>query len=144
MVMEAYLRYHSSFVTSSSNFWHHPTWKRSFVAIIVNLMVHGYNFKKPKLFLACSDTTLTKIKSNDLTNELLQTPIATLHRLQGLIEFFMYLKQKTGRNIAILLEKSHLKAAIKPDFMGGHCVDNAGNALKSNEELRLSTLEARL
>ena len=143
MITEGYLRWHSSFVASSSDFWSHPTWRKSFAAVIANFMTKGYYFKQPNLFLACSDTTMAKIKNSNLTDNLLRSEKAILHRVQALIQFLMYLLKKTGQNIGIMVEDSHATVNIKADYMGGCTVDNASNATKSTEEIKISTADFR-
>ena len=57
--MELSLFLFSSFVVSSSDFWHHPIWKKSFGAAMANFIASGYKFKTGH-FLAISDATSKK------------------------------------------------------------------------------------
>ena len=106
-------------------------------------MGKGYFFKQPKLFLACSDTTMSKIKSNNQINDLLRSAKAVMHRVQAVIQFLMFLEKKTGQNIGDMVEAAHSSVAIKWDYMGGCNVDNASNATKSTEVVEISTSDGR-
>ena len=136
------MKYRCSFVAETSDFWSHPTWRKSFGAVIANLMGNGYYIRNPRLFLACLDTTMAKIKKSNLISILLRTDSPTLHRVQCLIEFFMMLEKKTGRNIGCMIVKANATVAIKADYMGACTVDNASNATKSTKEVKVLTEDA--
>ena len=70
--MELSLFLFNSFVASSSDFWHHPNWKKSFGAAMANFIASCYMFKSGQL-LAISDATLKKMKKSGDADELLMS-----------------------------------------------------------------------
>eukprot|EP00956_Cyclotella_meneghiniana_P032568 scaffold90139_cov76-Cyclotella_meneghiniana.AAC.1 len=69
--------------------------------------------------------------------------IPIILRLQMLLDFICFELQKTGYNIGMWLELCHNNTSIKPDYIGSHVVDGAGNAGASAATLELVTADER-
>ena len=137
-VTESFIQFGNSFVSSTSDFWHHPVWKTSFGASVSNFMANGYQFKNG-LFLAVPQTTLPSVISEDL----IRSEIGTLHRCQALLDFCMWTQPKTGELIGNWLEECHNAVGCKPSYIASHIVDGAANAAKSVKSLEWNTSQAR-
>lgn len=137
-MVEGFLAYHNSFVASTSDFWHHPVWKKAFVAVVANFMGNGYHFRKLG-FLAVSKTTMQRLQASGESKDLLGSTVPTLHRIQALLDFSYFDDVKTGENIGQHLEDVHDGVGCKPDYIGSHVVDGAGNAGKSVDCLQWQT-----
>ena len=60
-----------------------------------------------------------------------------------LLDFLCYTLKKTGHNIGVWLESCHRGIGCKPDCIGSHTVDGAGNARASVTFLELNTRDER-
>jgi len=138
IVIELSLILYNSFVASSSDFWDHPNWKKSFGAVMANFIANCYAFKNGQL-LAISDTTLKKMKKSGDANKLLMSTEPKEQRVQALLNFEHFDKPKTGENIGAWLEESHENVGCKAEYIGSHVVDGASNAGKSVEVLEWNT-----
>ena len=126
IVTEGFIKFRCSFIASTSDFWHDPQRKKSFGASIANMMTKHYEFHNG-LCLAVSDTTLGAMK-RDKCIHLIKVLVPIILRLQMLLDFLCYLLQKTGYNIGMWLDACHRSINAKPDYIGSHVVDGAGNA----------------
>jgi hypothetical protein len=59
------------------------------------------------------------------------------------LDFLCYTLNKTGHNIGVWLESCHRGIGCKPDYIGSHAVDGAGNAGASVMFLELNTSDER-
>jgi len=138
--------WHNSFVASTSDFWHHPVWKKSYGAVIANLMTKGYRFKNG-LFLAVSNTTIKKcFKRNNEVDEfadVVKSTVPNTHRCQALLNFEEFDKPKTGNNIGEWLVEAHDTVGCKPNYITSHTVDGAFNATASQHTLEWVTSDER-
>jgi len=141
IVTEGFIKFRSSFIASTSDFWHNPQRKKSFGASIANMMTNHFEFHNG-LCLAVSDTTLAAMRK-DKCIDLIKVLVPTILRLQMLLDFLCYLVQKTGYNIGMWLEACHRSISAKPDYIGSHVVDGAGNAGASVATLELVTADER-
>ena len=142
LVIELSLLYKRSFVASTSDFWHHPSWKTSFAGVIANMMCPAYHFRNG-MFLVVSNTTMKKLIRRGLSKELLESTTPTTHRVQALLHFGIFEKAKSGVNIGEMLEEVHSNVGIKPEFIGSHTVDGASNAGASVDTLVWNTEQER-
>ena len=142
IVTEGFIRFRSSFISSTSDFWHDPQRKKSFGACIANMMTNHYHFHSG-LFLAVSDTTLAAMKK-DKCIDLIKVVAPNTDRLQMLLDFLCYNLQKTGYNIGMWLDACHRSINAKPDYIGSHVVDGASNAGASVATLELHTSDNTL
>lgn len=141
IVTEGFIKYRSSFIASTSDFWHDPQRKKSFGASIANIMTNHYHFHNG-LCLAVSNTTLESMK-RDKCMELIKVSSPSILRLQMLLDFLCYTLQKTGLNIGNWLLDCHNAINCKPEYIGSHTVDGAGNAGASVATLELITNDER-
>lgn len=141
IVLEGFLKYRNSFIASTSDFWHDPMRKMSFGAAIANIMTNHYRFCNG-LTLAVSQTTFEAMM-RDKCIQLISIMTPIILRLQMLLDFLCFVYEKTGYNIGIWLEENHRAIGIKPDYIGSHTVDGAGNAGASVATLELHTSEER-
>ena len=97
IVIELSLILNNSFVAASSNFWHHPNWKKSFGAAMANFIANCYALKNGHR-LAISDTTLKKMKRSGNGDKLLLSTDPEEKRVQAILNFEHFDKPKTGEN----------------------------------------------
>ena len=125
IVIELYLRYHSSYVSSTSDFWWDGQRKVNFGAAIANMMADHYRFHNG-MFLAVSSTTMKEMMIAKTTG-LLCSVDPKVARLQALLDFSHFDSPKTGENIGHWLGDIHHGVGCKPEFIS-HTVDGASNA----------------
>ena len=111
--------------------------KKSFGASIANIMTNHYEFHNG-LSLAVSNTTLDAMQK-DMCSHLIKNMLPKTLCLQMLLDFLCYNLRKTGHNIGVWLESCHRGIGCKPDYIGSHTVDGAGNAGASVRFLELNT-----
>ena len=137
-LIECFLLYRSSFVASTSDFWHHPVWKTSFGATVANFMAPGYIFRNG-LFLAVSDTTKKRLHKSGTFSSLIRSGVPKLHRTQALMDFCEFDHPKTGTNIGEWLLEAHSSVGCKPEYISSHTVDGAANASAALDCLEWNT-----
>ena len=136
-MMEGFLAYSQSFVSSTSNFWWDPVRKKSFGASIANFMATRYEFRDSRCLFISNATR----KTMD-TSELAYMK-GVLDRCQALLDFKHFTKPHTGEHIGAWLKYIHHSVGCKPPFIGGHTVDGASNAGSSVEHLEWLTEDGR-
>ena len=137
IVLESFIKYQTLFIASTPDFWHDPQRKKSFGASIANVMTNHYEFHNG-LSMAVSNMTLDAMHK-DMCSDLIKNMSPKMLRLQMILDFLCYTLKKTGHNIGVWLESCHHGIGCKPDYIGSHTVDGAGNAGASVRFLELNT-----
>ena len=136
LVKEAYLEYHSGFISSTSDFWWNPVTKASYGACIASMMANRYLMANG-MSLYVSSTTLESIKG-DLNILDSVSPVPKLTRGKILLDFVNFDDKKSGVNVGTWLSDIHGDLSIKPSYMGTHVVDGAADANSSVKELTVT------
>ena len=126
LVKEAYLEYHSGFISSTSDFWWNPVTKSSYGACIASMMTHRYLMANG-MSLFMSSTTFKSIKG-DLKILSSISPAPQLARAKILLDFVDFDEKKSGANVGAWLSDIHSAVSIEPPYMGTHVVDGAADA----------------
>lgn len=111
--------------------------QESYRAVIVSVVACKYHFvDRHHLFI--SNKTRSKIPDSELIDK-----DGIKAKLDFVISFEHFTETHTGANIGKWLVKSHKKAAVKPSYVGHHCIDGASNAWSLVEEFEWMTRSER-
>ena len=130
---ENLLKYETSFVALTSDFWGDRVRKKSFGVCIGNFMDNRYKFKN-RLSIFVLDTTMKFIYK-----DVLRYPNPTLSCCQALFDFIHFRKYHTEESFGNWLYAIHKGVGYKPDFIGSHVVDSAYNPGKYVDVLEWKT-----